>query len=184
MDFAKHSELKGLHSFLSPSNYHWLNYDDEKLLQRWETAQAARMGTELHDFAQRAISLGIKLPRTKQTLNQYVNDAIGFNLTPEQPLIYSQNCFGTADAIGFKRNLLRVHDLKTGVSKTSELQLYIYAALFNLEYGIRPGEIRYECRIYQNDDVRIYIPEASEIALVMDKIVRFDKVLQMYKDSL
>lgn len=31
MNFKKHSELEGKHAFLSPSGYHWINYDDEKL---------------------------------------------------------------------------------------------------------------------------------------------------------
>lgn len=182
MRFNDHSALKGLHAFLSPSQYHWLNYDEDKLAFRYTTAMAAQRGTELHEFASEAIRLGIKLPRTTQTLNMYVNDAIGYRMTPEQPLVYSENCFGTADAITFtNRKLLRIHDLKTGTTKTSELQLYVYAAIFCLEYGYKPFEIDYDLRIYQNDEVRKYVPTPEEIVHVIDRIVTFDKLIKKLK---
>lgn len=178
MKFNAHTNMTGLHAFLSPSSYHWLNYDEEKLTNSFHTKRAAQRGTELHEFAAEAIRLGIRLTNNKQTINQYVNDAIGFRMTAEQPLFYSENCFGTADAIAFTKNKLRIHDLKTGVSRTSELQLYIYAALFCLEYGYKPFDIEYELRIYQEGDVRIYIPEPDEIAHVMDRIITSDKILK------
>ena len=53
----------------------------------------------------------------------------------------------------------------------------IYAALFCLEYRVKPGEIEIELRIYQNDDILVCNPEADEILPIMDKIVRFDKML-------
>jgi hypothetical protein len=31
----------------------------------------------------------------------YVNDAIGYNMKVEQPLYYSENCFGHADTLCF-----------------------------------------------------------------------------------
>lgn len=178
MNFNKHSNLEGLHAFLSPSNYHWLNYDEEKLLRIHETSLAKQRGTELHEFAKRAIELGIKLPRTGATLNRFINDAIGFGMTPEQPLFYSFNCFGHADAIGFKDNLLRVHDLKTGMEKANMKQLYIYAALFCLEYNYNPHDIDIELRIYQYDDVDIQRPDQDDIATIMATIRAFDKCLQ------
>ena len=121
MKFNKHWELEGKHAFLSPSQYHWVNYTDEKLLERYSNYRAAEMGTRLHAFAAEAIRLGIKLPKTRTTINLYVNDAIRFGMTPEQPLRYSDNCFGTADAILLdeRRNLLRIHDLKTGTHPAS-----------------------------------------------------------------
>lgn len=140
--------------------------------------EEARKGTELHDIAARLISMGIKLPRTKQTLNMYVNDAIGYRMTPEQPLVYSRNCFGTADAIKFDKDLLRVHDLKNGVSPCSMRQLEIYAAIFCLEYGIPPGTIDMELRIYKNDDVETHYPTVDAIAHIMDKIITFDKMIE------
>ena len=95
MNFNKHSNLEGQHAFLSPSNYHWINYDEEKLSNVYLKHLATLKGTELHDFACKAISLGIKMPKSQKTLNLYINDAIGFKMTPEQPLYYSDNCFGT-----------------------------------------------------------------------------------------
>lgn len=177
MIFDKHSELDGLHAFLSPSNYHWINYTDERLIERYTTQQAAIRGSRLHEFACEAIKLGVKLPATSSTLNAYVNDAIKYRMTPEQVLYFSPNCFGTADTISFQRNKLRIHDLKTGVSKTSEKQLEVYAALFSLEYGVNPFDISIELRIYQADEVRVYDGVPDNIIHIMDRIKSFDKLI-------
>ena len=181
MRFNDHSELTGLHAFLSASQYHWVNYDPDKLALRFKTYLAAQKGTELHEHAKRCIQLGTKLARSKKTLNRYVNDAIGFRMIPEQVLFYSPNCFGTADAISFRDNLLRIHDLKTGVTAVSMKQLEVYTALFCLEYEIRPGTIDVELRIYKDDDVIVYIPETDEIARIMDQIISFDKIINGLK---
>ena len=183
MNFNKHSGLEGAHAFLSASKYHWVNYDDAKMANAFITWQAAQRGTELHEFAKRCIELKQKLPRTQKTLNMYVNDGIGYRMTPEQVLFYSENCFGTADTISFKSGKLRIHDLKTGVSHASMMQLSIYAALFCLEYRMKPGEISYELRIYQNDDVQIYIPEVDEIAHIIDRIITFDKLISRLREE-
>lgn len=175
MHFNDHSAIKGLHAFLSPSSYHWINYSDEKLEERIVTSMAARRGTELHEFASEAIRLGIKLPKTQATLNSYVNDSIGYRMEQEQTLFYSVNCFGTADAIAFRKNKLRVHDLKTGVTPASGKQLLVYAALFCLEYGYKPFDISYDLRIYQNNEVVNVEVDPAEIAHIMDKIITFDK---------
>lgn len=181
MDFNKHLELAGRHAFLSASKYHWINYDDEKLDATYRTALAAMKGSELHEFAFNAIRLGIKLPASRKTLNMYVNDALGYRMTPEQVLYYSDNSFGTADAISFRRNLLRIHDLKTGVTATSMHQLEIYAALFCLEYRVKAADIEMELRIYQNDDVQIHTPELDAIVHIQDRIVTFDKRIEILK---
>ena len=144
MIFNKHFDIEGKHALLSPSQYHWLNYTEEKLVDRYYNWKAAERGTRIHALAAELIAEGIKLPRTNQTLNMYVNDGIGFKMQPEQPLKYSENCFGTADTIIFKNNLLRIHDLKTGVTPASMKQLEIYAALFCLEYNYKPTEIEME----------------------------------------
>lgn len=180
MVFTKHSDLEGQHAFLGASKYHWINYDDQKLEESFRKWQAVQRGTELHAFAANAIKLGIHLPRTMKTLNMYVNDAITYKMTPEQPLYYSRNCFGTADAIAYDSNerYLRIHDLKTGQSRTSIHQLEIYSALFCLEYGVDPYEIETELRIYQNDDVLVEHCEPDQIITIMDKIVRFDKQIE------
>jgi hypothetical protein len=138
-------------------------------------------GTILHDFAAQCITLGQKLPKSQKTLNMYVNDAIGFKMNPEQVLYYSDNCFGTADAIIFRNNLLRIHDLKTGVTKAHMEQLEIYAALFCLEYKMKPGNIDMELRIYQNNEIVVYNPTADDILPIMDKIITFDKVIEKLK---
>jgi hypothetical protein len=181
--FNKHLNLEGTHAFLGASNYHWINYDEGKLVHAFTTAQAARRGTELHDFARRAIRLGIRLPDTRETLYMYVNDAIQYGMIPEQILFYSINCYGTADTIGFRRGKLRIHDYKSGVSRTSEKQLYVYAALFCLEYGIKPTEIEIELRIYQSDEVRVYEAEWEFIVHIMDRIVTFDKLIEAQKQE-
>lgn len=182
MNFNKHFELEGRHSFLSPSKYYWINYDKEKMESSYINHLAKEKGTQLHDFARRAIELGIKLPRSKKTLNLYVNDAIGYRMTPEQPLFYSSNCFGTADAISFSKNFLRIHDLKTGAVPGHIEQLLVYTALFCLEYGFKPSEINTELRIYQSDEVLVYEPEVDEIVPIMDKIVYFDKQIEQLKN--
>ena len=123
------------------------------------------------------IELGQKLPRSNKTLNMYVNDAIGYKMQPEQILYFSDNCFGTTDAICFRNNFLRIHDLKTGETQTHMEQLMIYEALFCLEYGIKPGEIESELRIYQSNEIIYHNPTADEILPIMDKIITFDKVI-------
>ena len=181
MNFTKHLNLAGQHALLSPSDYHWVNYTEEKLDRVFFTRMAARRGTELHAFAHEAIRLGVRLPDDTKTLNNYVNDAIGFRMDPEVMLFYSENCFGTADCIAFRRNMLRIHDLKTGVTPASIHQLEVYMALFCLEYRFKPFEIEAELRIYQNDDVQAYVPDPDDIFHIMDRIVTFDKRIKMLK---
>lgn len=183
MLFNNHSRLEGLHAFLSPSNYHWVNYDDDKLSAAVVTHMTARRGTELHALACQMIKLGIKLPETGQTLNRYVNDCIGFRMTPEQTLFYSPNAFGHADAISFRKEKLRVFDLKNGVNECKFQQLYVYAALFCLEYGYKPTAIETELRIYQNDAVRIEEADPVEIATIMSKIVYADRLINKIKEE-
>ena len=177
MNFKSHSDLVGQHAFLGASKYHWLNYSEDKIAEVYSAHLASMRGTELHDFAAHCIRLGQRLPKSKATLNMYVNDAIGFKMTPEQPLFYSYNCFGTADAISFRNNLLRIHDYKSGVTPAKMEQLYIYGALFCLEYDIKPGNIAMEFRIYQSDQILYSEPTAEIIAPIMDKIITFDKII-------
>lgn len=113
----------------------------------------------------------------------YVNDAIAYKMNVEQPLYYSDNCFGTADAISFRRRKLRIHDLKNGITPASFSQLEVYAALFCLEYGHSPYDIEIELRIYQNNQVLVHDPDADHIAYIMDKIVDFDEKIEMLKEE-
>lgn len=181
MNFRPHYDLRNKHAFLGASQSSWLRYDDEKLRASYRAMLARERGTKMHELAASLIKMGVRLPRKQITINMYVNDAIGFGMTPEQPLYYSDNCFGTADAIKFDKNLLRIHDLKTGETPASLDQLLIYAALFCLEYEVRPTDIGAELRIYQFDDVVVGTPTSDDILLVMDKIVRFDKLVAKLK---
>lgn len=176
MNFAKHSNLEGQHAFLSASGYHWINYSEEKIADAYAKYRAAQRGTALHAFAAQCIKLGQRLPKSQKTLNMYVNDAIGYKMTPEQILYYSPNCFGTADAISFRKDILRIHDLKTGETPTHMEQLMVYAALFCLEYDYKPNEIEMELRIYQNDIILYHKPTIEDIFPIMDRIVTFDKI--------
>ena len=183
MNFNQHSDLEGCHAFLSASKWHWINYDEEKLYSSYINHLAAEQGTILHEFAKSCIFLGQRLDDNKKTLNMYVNDAIGFKMTPEQVLYYSPNCFGTADAISFRHNFLRIHDLKTGKGPTHIEQLEIYTALFCLEYDVDIKDIEVELRIYQNDEIRIHKPEIDEIIPIMDKIVTSSKLIDEWENG-
>lgn len=183
MNFNQHFNLAGRHAFLGASKHHWVNYDDDKLVDTYSKFLAVQRGTELHDIAAKLIKLGLKQPKSKKTFNMYVNDAIGYKMTPEQVLYYSDNCFGTADSISFRNGLLRIHDLKTGVTPAHMEQLMIYAALFCLEYKMKPSEIDMELRIYQSDEIIVHNPEIDEIVPIMDKIVTFDKILTKIKSE-
>ena len=150
MRFKKHLNLEGLHAPFNASQSSWLRYDDEKAVEVFYNKKAAELGTRLHQWAKETIDLGIKQQRSKKTLCAYVNDAIGFKMDTEVVLYYSDRFFGTADAISFRNNMLRIHDLKTGSSGKIEHhieQLEVYAALFCLEYKVKPGEIDMELRV-------------------------------------
>ena len=184
MNFHNHSNLEGQHAFLGASKYHWINYDADKLIASYKKHQAVIQGTLYHDLAYRLITMGVRLPKSKKTLNMYVNDAIGYKMTPEQVLYYSDNCFGTADAISFKDGLLRIHDLKTGEIPAHMEQLEVYASIFCLEYNYKPSDINIELRIYQNDQIVYMQPEVDDILPIMDKIITFDKYIDKLKEEL
>ena len=184
MKWNNHYNLVGKHAVFGASKSSWLNYDDTKMIESFNNAKACERGTKLHAWAKDTIDLGLKQAKTKNTLNAYVNDAIGFGMSTEVLLYYSEYFFGTADAISFKmnpktkRNILRIHDLKTGTTKVHMEQLEIYAALFCLEYHYKPGEIDIELRIYQNNEVLVFNPTVEDIAPIMDKIVHFSNILE------
>lgn len=178
MNFNNHSNLSGLHAPFSASQSAWLRYDDEKAIDVYMNKKAAEMGTVLHAWAKQTIDLGIKQPRSKKTIYSYVNDAIGYKMSTEVVLYYSDRFFGTADAICFRNGVLRIHDLKTGKGPVKMEQLMVYAALFCLEYKVKPGEIEIELRIYQNDTVWVDNPTAEDILPIMDKIIHLNKLLE------
>ena len=178
MIFNKHTNLEGLHAPFGASKSSWLRYSDQKAVETFNNLKAKEMGTRLHEWAKTTIDLGIKQPRSKKTIYAYINDAIGFKMNTEVVLFYSEYFFGTADTISFRNNFLRIHDLKTGSTPAKMEQLLIYAALFCLEYKIKPGEIEIELRLYQNDDILIHNPTADEILPIMDRIVHLNKILE------
>lgn len=105
-------------------------------------------------------------------------------MQPEVVLFYSPNAFGTADAISYRYRILRISDLKSGVTRTSEHQLEVYAALFCLEYGIDPFSMKdIELRIYQDGKVRLYFGDPSFIKGIMDKMVLFDEILNRLREE-
>lgn len=172
MSFNKNTNLVGQHALLSPSNYAWLDYDPDRLIQVFHSTQQKRRGDDLHKLAQDLINLGIKLPDKSMTMNLYVNDAIGFRMTPEVGLFYTRDCFGTADALSIRDNILRIHDLKTGITPASMKQLLIYAGIFFFEYRefYNPKSVKVILRIYQNDTFEELQPDPADIAGVMSKI--------------
>lgn len=181
MQFNRHTNLNGLHAPFSPSQSSWLRYDDDRALEVYSNRKAAELGTRLHAWAAETIQLGQKQPKSKKTICMYINDAIGFKMDTEVVLFYSERFFGTADAISFRNNTLRIHDLKTG--KTGKIedhmeQLEIYAALFCLEYRVKPSDISIELRVYKNDEVLVHNPTVEDIVPIMDKIVHLNKLLE------
>lgn len=185
MNFIKHSNLEGLHAPFSASQSSWLRYSDEKAIEVYTNKKAAEMGTRFHKWAKETIDLGIKQPRSKKTIYAYVNDAIGFKMSTEVVLYYSDRFFGTADSICFRNGMLRIHDLKTGKTPVHMEQLEVYAALFCLEYKIKPSDIDMELRIYQNDQILYHNPTAEDIVPIMDKIVHLNNLLEKidYEES-
>lgn len=197
-----HSELKGTHAFLSASKNSWLNYSDEVLVERFFNSKAAEIGELLHALAAEMITKRIQLNKTDRhlisyylasngiprylirpekwivTMSNYVNDALYYDMKPEEVLYYSPFCYGTTDAVSFKDNLLRIHDLKTGTSQVHMEQLEIYEALFCFENKIDPKDIKAELRIYQSEEIIYYEPPIEEIEKVMDRIAHCDAVLQ------
>jgi hypothetical protein len=176
MRFNKHLNLRGEHAFLSPSSYHWLNYSPERLIERWVASQAMDYGTMQHDYAMREINAN-RQSNLIGTIGLYINDAIKYRMSTEQVLYYSENCFGTADAIAFRYNTLRIHDLKTGVYPGSPHQLEIYAALFCIEYKVDPLKIKYDLRIYQSDEVILFDVDPDDILWIIGRIREFDRLI-------
>jgi hypothetical protein len=210
MIWYDHSRDAGKHALLGGSRYSWLNYDEEKLFNYITASYAQSIGTTIHDLAAKLIKnqikvckndarkmitlylLDNKIPRSVIDLERYlenfvayVNDAIGFGMRPEQILMYSENAFGTADAILFneKKRFLRIHDYKSGVTEPSLHQLEIYAALFCLEYKVEPKDISIELRIYWNNEIITGLPTAADIVPIMDKIITFDKFIKNMKEG-
>lgn len=206
MIFNDHSKLEGQHAFLGASTYHWLRWDDETLEKRYYGQFAQVIGTTIHELAKDLISNRIKLAKndkkiidlalskvfvpksaydSEELLNgllPFVNDAIGYRMTPEVILFYSFNCFGTTDTICFDEfnKILRIHDYKSGLTPAKMDQLMIYAALFCLEYKQNPFNFTTELRIYQGGETITFTPDPTEIEGVMSLVVSKNKTILKY----
>lgn len=190
MKWNAHWNLEGKHAFLGASKWHWIGYDPDKLITTYQNYLAVERGTRLHALAASMISEGIKAAKVQQTFNMYVNDAIRFKLSPEVVLYYSENVFGTTDGISYdeKKKFLRIHDLKTGVTPAHMEQLEIYAALFCLEYHIKPHDIDMELRIYQNNEIIVCNLETDPdlqdtVEKIINTIIEFDAALKDFKEG-
>ena len=60
-------------------------------------------------------------------------------------------------------------------------QLEVYAALFCLEYKVKPGDIEMELRVYKNDEVLVHKPTAEDILPVMDRIIYLNKLMESFE---
>ncbi|WP_458459244.1 DUF2800 domain-containing protein [Pseudobutyrivibrio sp.] len=207
MKWNDHSKLIGSHAFLSPSKSSWLRKTDDELVDAKKNSYAQQIGTLLHAYAADCIKFRERMKKTDSrgvkfdlmrngipeyaidmdviypTFMNYVNDAVGFRLDPEVPLYYSDECYGTADAINLDGKVLRIHDLKTGRTEAKMDQLMVYAGLFYLEYGYKPEKIPAALRIYQMGEVVIYEPEADDVRDIMDQIVAKNSILQRMKQE-
>lgn len=210
MNWNSHSNLLGRHALFSPSGYHWLNYDAgeesiDLVFKKYKAQYATLIGTTLHEYAEKRIRYKLRMYKTEKNnvlmylldkgipmsvidldsmfdnLLHYVNDAIGFQMDPEVVLYYSENCFGTTDAIYFRNKELRIHDYKSGAIPAHMEQPLIYSALFCLEYSIKPMDISTHLRIYQMNEIMESDPEPEEIQKTMDQIVRLDKIVTKWK---
>lgn len=176
MDFNPHYELRGKHALLSPSSSAWLRYSQEKLLNFIVNNEAKKRGTRLHEWACETIKLK-KRQVASDALGMYINYAIDNDLTPEQPLKFSDECYGTADSIGFNGKTLIIADYKSGVVGLYEEtekdfeQLLIYAALFCLEYHINPKRIKVKLRIFQAEKKLSLDPDHEVIENIMSIII-------------
>jgi len=183
MFWKNHADIEGRHATLSASKYHWIRYNDDKIVDTYMTRLDAMKGTQLHELAKHLIEMKVKLPDTTATLNQYVNDCIGLRLSPEVMLVASANAFGTADAIGYRkipgqnRYKLIIADLKTGVHEASFDQLLIYVVFFCIEYKVDIMTIDVELRIYQNDEVRIFEPQLDDIIPIRERLLSADAII-------
>jgi hypothetical protein len=146
--------------------------------------RAALEGMEQHRYAAIAIEEREVQDNETTTLGMYINQCIQYRMSPEVVLYYSPNAFGTVDAIAYRYRLLRISDLKTGVTRTSEHQLEVYSALFCLEYEVDPLSLRgIELRIYQDSKVRVYDGDPLFIRGIMDKIIKFDTILNRLREE-
>lgn len=178
MNFNTHSNLVGTHAPFSASQSAWLRYDDAAIKRRLSNLRAAEMGTKFHELAETLIKMGVEQNPNGNHFCHYVNDALGYRMTPEQVLVYSPYIYGTTDAIAYRDNWLRIQDLKMGKSGSIE-QLLIYAALFCLEYNIDPERMKsIELAMYKPEGLIEEQPFGVDIREKMDTIQHVNEVAE------
>lgn len=206
MDLEKYlAEHDNVHALFAPSQPSWIRYEnEEQIISKLKSYYAQAIGTLTHEKAKVCIEKRKKLNKSSSILLElyllehevpeavidiqdlypnfmlYVNDCISMKMLPEQKIGYSKYCFGTVDAISFKKNLLRINDLKTGKLPAKMDQLKSYAALYCLKNDIQPNAIKTELRIYQGSEVNLYCPSGDEIRDVMDRIVVTSNIVENY----
>ena len=198
------------HALLGGSKYAWVNYTEEQLYNYVVSTYATTIGTLVHELAAKLIKNKLKITKSEakkmimlhllengiprsvidverysENFTAYVNDAIGFDMRPEQKLVYSEYAWGTADAISFneKKGMLRIHDYKNGVTQPSLHQLENYAAFFCLEYHIQPKDISTELRIYWQNQIITGLPTAADIVPIMDETITKSQFIKIMKEG-
>lgn len=211
MIWNRHYKLEGQHAgILGASRPTWALEEDEQFRQRVLSYYASTIGTLMHGIAKKYISHKFKMHKYDKSsvvldlldsgipdciidildfdsmfinLMTYINDCVSYGMDAEILLYYSDNCFGTTDAIGYfdRSKCLRVHDLKTGKTQAKIEQLLVYAALFCLEYKVKPEELNeIELRIYQLCEVLVHKPSSDEVRYFMNRIQQRDQDLNEF----
>lgn len=135
----------------------------------------------LSDYGKKIINGVSRLNKTVfDNLQTYINDCVGYCMTPEQKLCADLYYFyGTADVISYRDHILRIFDLKTGRIEAHMEQLMVYAAFFCIEYKVDPKEVElFDLRLYQNDHVVCHNPTAADIEQIVNKVVHSRNVIQ------
>ena len=207
MIWNDHSKLRGKHAILSPSGSSWLNYsleDPSQMFARYASQYATEIGTLAHSFAEDRIRYRLKLNKAEKnsfltylltngiprsvidldyiypTVLMYVNDCIGFRMDSEVIVYYSDNCYGTVDAISYFKDSLIINDLKTGKIPAKIEQLKTYAALFCMEYKIKPERLDISLNLYQGGEIFNCTPMSEEIEDIQEQIITLDKMISQW----
>lgn len=117
--FNDHKDLKGSHALFSPSQYSWINYDEEKVIDKIRSQYRSSIGSEIHEYSADEITLFHKKSNIRaisQEIESYIyekykNDAPNYGLTLIKHLGYIQKeVFETVkyyvnDGIAYKMNV-------------------------------------------------------------------------------
>ena len=182
MSWGRYSKLKGQHALLSPSNYHWINYDKEKLLKVLYNQKMKERGTKLHEFASEAINLK-RYQAGNDNVSQFVNDCIDMKMHSEEVVYATEYAFGTADAINEVNDVIYIFDLKTGEHKAKFTQLYLYAAFYCIMNDINPISKKYVFRIYQYEEYEQLEGDPLEVKRLMELTIEDSDVVKAIEEE-